>query len=62
MLREAVRAVLPMLANESYDIILIARRNILGKKLQDVLEDIHFLVKTIRERNEENLNKVNKTV
>ena len=51
-----------MLANESYDIILIARRNILGKKLQDVLEDIHFLVKTIREKNEEDLNKLNKTV
>ncbi len=59
MLKEAVRKVLPLLKNESYDIILIARKNILGKKLQDILEDFQILLKALREKNEESSNSIN---
>lgn len=59
LLREAVRKVYPLLKNESYDIILIARKDILGKKLQDVLEDFQTLLKTFREKNEKNSNSFN---
>jgi ribonuclease P protein component len=52
LLRESVRMFYPQIQHLGYDIILIARKYIIGKKIHQVLKDIETLLKNLRERNE----------
>ncbi len=57
LLREGIRYYYPVMKDIGYDIILIARKNILGKKLQDILQDIDLLIEELREKHETDFNK-----
>ncbi len=52
LLRESVRLLFSEFKDKGYDIIFIARKYILNGKIQDVLEDMRYLLKYLREQNE----------
>ncbi|WP_457640655.1 ribonuclease P protein component [Persephonella sp.] len=62
ILREAIRYFYKYLANLNCDIIFIAKKNILGKKTTDLLQDMELLISNLREENGQSFNKEHKTV
>ncbi|HCB70388.1 MAG TPA: ribonuclease P protein component [Persephonella sp.] len=51
IIKEALRAYYGSLKNLSYDIIFIAKKNIIGKKTQDLYRDMEKLISILREGN-----------